>query len=55
MRKKRVKILARVEQTVAVLIADVCGSTPLYESSGNLKALDLIAECLNSCSEKVCS
>ena len=53
MRKKRVKILTRVEQTVAVLIADVCGSTPLYESSGNLKALDLIAECLDDISRVV--
>ena len=40
--------MARKEQTVAVLIADVCGSTPLYESSGNLKALDLIADCLDN-------
>lgn len=39
--------MTRAEQTVAVLIADVCGSTPLYESSGNLKALNLIAECLD--------
>jgi len=45
--------LAREEQTVAVLIADVCGSTPLYESSGNLKALDLIAECLDNISRVV--
>lgn len=40
--------MTRSEQTVAVLIADVCGSTPLYESSGNFKALDLIAECLDN-------
>jgi adenylate cyclase len=40
--------LAREEQTVAVLIADVCGSTPLYETSGNIKALDLIADCLDN-------
>lgn len=40
--------MPREEKTVAVLIADVCGSTPLYESSGNLKALNLIAECLDS-------
>lgn len=46
-------ILAREEQTVAVLIADVCGSTPLYESSGNRKALDLIAECLDDISRVV--
>lgn len=45
--------MAREEQTVAVLIADVCGSTPLYESSGNLKALDLIAECLDNISRVV--
>jgi len=45
--------LTRSEQTVAVLIADVCGSTPLYESSGNLKALDLIAECLDNISRVV--
>jgi len=42
--------LAREEQIVAVLIADVCGSTPLYESSGDLKALDLIADCLDNIS-----
>jgi hypothetical protein len=36
-----------------VLIADVCGSTPLYESSGNLEALDLIAECLDNISRVV--
>lgn len=35
------------EQTVAVVIADVCGSTPLYERSGSTKALDIIAECLD--------
>ncbi len=45
--------MAREEQTVAVLIADVCGSTPLYESSGNFKALDLIAECLDNISRVV--
>jgi len=45
--------MAREEQTVAVLIADVCGSTSLYESSGSLKALDLIAECLDSITEVV--
>ncbi|GMQ76479.1 MAG: hypothetical protein BMS9Abin01_1759 [Gammaproteobacteria bacterium] len=45
--------MARKEQTVAVLIADVCGSTPLYESSGNLEALDLIADCLDNISRVV--
>ncbi len=45
--------MAREEQTVAVLIADICGSTPLYESSGNIKALDLIADCLDSISRVV--
>lgn len=35
------------EQTVVVLIADVCGSTPLYESSGSTKALDIITDCLD--------
>ena len=45
--------MAREEKTVAVLIADVCGSTSLYESSGSLKALDLIAECLDSITEVV--
>lgn len=38
------------EETVAVLIADVCGSTPLYERSGSERALDLIAECLEGVS-----
>ena len=45
--------MTRSEQTAAVLIADVCGSTPLYESSGNFKALDLIAECLDNISRVV--
>ena len=45
--------MAREERTVAVLFADVCGSTPLYESSGSLKALDLIADCLDSISRVV--
>ena len=45
--------MGRKEQTVTVLIADVCGSTPLYESSGNLKALDLIADCLDKISRVV--
>lgn len=45
--------MAREEKTVAVLIADVCGSTSLYESSGSLEALDLIAECLDSITEVV--
>ena len=45
--------MAREERTVAVLIADVCGSTPLYESSGSLKALDLIADCLDNISRVV--
>ncbi len=45
--------MARKEQTVAVLIADVCGSTPLYEGSGNLEALDLIAACLENISRVV--
>jgi hypothetical protein len=45
--------MAREEKTVAVLIADVCGSTPLYESSGSLTALDLIADCLDNISRIV--
>lgn len=45
--------MSREETTVAVLIADVCGSTPLYESSGNLKALSLIADCLDNITEVV--
>jgi hypothetical protein len=45
--------LAHDEQTVAVLIADVCGSTPLFESSGDAKALELIADCLDSISRVV--
>lgn len=45
--------MAREEKTVAILIADVCGSTPLYESSGSLKALDLIADCLDNISRVV--
>ena len=36
-----------------MLIADVCGSTPLYETSGNIKALDLIASCLDNISRIV--
>ena len=45
--------MSREEKTVAVLIADVCGSTPLYETSGNIKALDLIAECLDNITQVV--
>jgi adenylate cyclase len=45
--------LAREEQIVAVLIADVCDSTPLYETSGDIKALDLIASCLDNISRIV--
>jgi len=45
--------MAREERTVAVLIADVCGSTPLYERSGSFKALDLIADCLDNISRVV--
>jgi hypothetical protein len=45
--------LARKEQIVAVLIADVCDTTPLYESSGNIKALELIADCLDNISSVV--
>jgi adenylate cyclase len=45
--------LAREEEIVAVLIADVCDSTPLYETSGDIKALDLIADCLDTISRVV--
>lgn len=45
--------MAREEQIVAVLIADVCDSTPLYESSGNIKALEMIADCLDGISNIV--
>ena len=45
--------MVREEQTVAVLIADVCDSTPLYETSGDIKALDLIANCLDTISRIV--
>lgn len=44
----RIVYLARKEQIVAVLIADVCDSTPLYETSGDIKALELIANCLDN-------
>jgi adenylate cyclase len=45
--------LGREEKVVAVLIADVCDSTPLYETSGDIKALELIAECLDQISSLV--
>jgi adenylate cyclase len=45
--------MARQEEPAAVLIADVVGSTPLYESSGSIKALALIEECLQSLSSIV--
>lgn len=45
--------MAREEKTLAVLIADVCDSTPLYETSGDIKALDLIASCLDNISRIV--
>lgn len=35
------------EQTVVVLIADICGSVPLYERSGDTRALAIISECLD--------
>ena len=40
--------MPETKQTVAVLFADICGSTALFEETGNLKALDLIGECLDS-------
>lgn len=45
--------MAREEDIVAVLIADVCDSTPLYEASGDKKALELIADCLDKISRVV--
>ena len=40
--------MTETEQTVAVLFADICGSTALFEETGNLKALDMIGDCLDS-------
>ena len=39
--------MAESEQTVAVLFVDICGSTALFEESGNLRALGMIGECLD--------
>src|SRR5690606_31823607 len=35
------------EKQVAILFADVCGSTKLYETIGDVKARDTIARCIN--------
>lgn len=45
--------MSRQEETVAVLIADIVGSTPLYESTDSVKALALIEDCLASLSSIV--
>lgn len=39
------------EQRVAILFADICDSTPLYESSGDWSALSVIAGCLDELAE----
>ena len=39
------------EQHVAILFADICDSTPLYESSGDWSALSVIAGCLDELAE----
>ena len=39
------------EQTLAILFADVCDSTPLYESTGNFQALGLISRCIDGIAE----
>ncbi|MFT5448667.1 MAG: adenylate cyclase [Gammaproteobacteria bacterium] len=40
-----------IEQPVAILFADICDSTPLYESSGDWSALAVIARCLDELAE----
>ena len=37
----------QIEYRGAILFADVCGSTPLYEDTGNWKALEVIGESLD--------
>lgn len=39
------------EKQVAILFADVCGSTRLYETIGDVKARDTIARCINLMTE----
>lgn len=39
------------EQELAILFADICDSTPLYERSGAVVALRLIADCLDQLAE----
>src|SRR5690606_1593146 len=39
------------EKQVAILFADVCGSTKLYETIGDVKARDTIARCINLMTE----
>ena len=36
---------------MAILFADVCDSTPLYEQTGNFQALDLISHCIDGLAE----
>src|SRR5688572_33513111 len=39
------------ETQLAILFADVCGSTKLYETLGDAKARDAIAKCVDLMSE----
>ena len=39
------------EHDVAILFADVCDSTPLYEETGNFEALGLISHCIDGLAE----
>lgn len=43
----RRRVMSDKEYDVALLIADITGSTPLYESAGDAEALRLIAGCLD--------
>ena len=43
--------MSEPEHTVAILFADICGSTELFEETGNLKALGMIGECLDQLAE----
>ncbi|NOT82695.1 MAG: adenylate/guanylate cyclase domain-containing protein, partial [Gallionella sp.] len=44
--------MSRHVEKLAVLFADVCGSTALYEKLGDDQARKLIADCLQTITEK---
>ena len=39
--------MSEAEQTLAILFADICGSTALFETTGNLAAIEIVGSCLD--------